>query len=62
MNHEKWERLSYMTLMIIKRGILEEFRGVVSEEITKAKEFIVKIETSVLLLLLITMNIKTNVM
>ncbi|KAK9672915.1 hypothetical protein RND81_12G134500 [Saponaria officinalis] len=41
---EKWERSNRMSLMIIKRGIPEAFRGAVSDEITDAKEFLVEIE------------------
>ena len=33
-----------MSLMIIKHGIPEAFRGVVYDEITNAKEFLIKIE------------------
>ena len=33
-----------MSLMIIKRGIPEAFRGAVSEEITLAKNFLAEIE------------------
>ena len=43
-NFEKWDRSNRMSLMIIKRGILEAFRGAVSEKITKAKEFLTEIE------------------
>ena len=38
-NFKKWERFNRMSLMIIKRGILEAFRGAVSDEITLAKDF-----------------------
>ncbi|KAK9714501.1 hypothetical protein RND81_06G099300 [Saponaria officinalis] len=41
---EKWERSNRMSLMIIKRGIPEAFRGAVSDEITGAKEFLAEIE------------------
>ncbi|KAK9690503.1 hypothetical protein RND81_09G132700 [Saponaria officinalis] len=41
---EKWERSNRMSLMIIKRGIPEAFRGAVSDEITDAKEFLAEIE------------------
>ncbi|KAK0593122.1 hypothetical protein LWI29_031372 [Acer saccharum] len=57
-----------MSLMIIKRGIPEAFRGEVSEKITKAKEFLAEIEkrfakndnaeTSTLLQNLISMKYK----
>ena len=43
-NFEKWDRSNRMSLMIIKRGIPEAFRGAVSDKITKAKEFLTKIE------------------
>ena len=33
-----------MSLMIIKRGILEAFRGVVSKKVTTAEEFLEEIE------------------
>ena len=33
-----------MSFMIIKHGILETFRGVVSKEISNIKEFLVEIE------------------
>ena len=43
-NFEKWDRSNRMSLMIIKRGIPEAFRGAVSDKITKAKEFLTEIE------------------
>ncbi|KAL2516950.1 hypothetical protein Adt_13197 [Abeliophyllum distichum] len=43
-NFEKWECSNRMSLMIIKRGIPEAFRGAVSEEVTNAKEFLAEIE------------------
>ena len=43
-NFEKWDRSNCMSLMIIKRGIPEAFRGAVSDKITKAKEFLTEIE------------------
>ena len=43
-DYEKWERSNRMSLMIIKRGIPEVFRGTVSEEITSAKAFLAEIE------------------
>jgi len=43
-DHEKWVRLNCMSIMIIKRGIPEVFRGTVSEDITIAKEFLAEIE------------------
>lgn len=59
-----------MSLMIIKRGIPEAFRGAVSEQITNAKDFLAEIEkrfeksdkaeTSTLLKKLISMKFKGN--
>jgi len=43
-NFENWERSNRMSLMIIKRGILEAFRGAVSDEIILAKYFLAEIE------------------
>ncbi|XP_058754566.1 uncharacterized protein LOC131627727 [Vicia villosa] len=43
-NYEKWDRSNRMSLMIIKRGIPEAFRGTISEEITSAKDFLDEIE------------------
>ncbi|XP_047339846.1 uncharacterized protein LOC124943378 [Impatiens glandulifera] len=43
---EKWDRYNRMSLMIIKRVIPEEFRGVVSEDTTNAKDYLTKIEKS----------------
>ncbi|KAL2524684.1 hypothetical protein Adt_09738 [Abeliophyllum distichum] len=69
-NFEKWERSNRMSLMIIKRGIPEAFRGAVSEEVTNAKEFLAEIEkhfakndkaeTSTLLQSLISMKYKSK--
>ena len=42
--HEKWDRLNRMSLMIIERDILEVCRGIVSDDITSAKEFFAEIE------------------
>ncbi|XP_019427119.1 PREDICTED: uncharacterized protein LOC109335441 [Lupinus angustifolius] len=66
--YEKWERSNRMSLMIIKRGIPEAFRGAISERITSAKEFLAemekrfaksnKAETSTLLQNLISMKYK----
>ena len=42
--HEKWDHSNRMSLMIIKCGIPEVFRGTVSDDITSAKEFLAKIE------------------
>ena len=65
---EKWDRSNRMSLMIIKRGIPEVFRGAVSEEITDAIDFLTEIEkrfaksdkaeTSTLLQKLISMRFK----
>ena len=65
---ERWDRSNRMSLMIIKRGIPEAFRGVVSEKVTTAKEFLEEIEkcfakndkaeTSTLLASLISMRYK----
>ena len=38
--YEKWERLNRMSLMIIKSGIPETFKGVVSEGVTNVKQFL----------------------
>ena len=43
-DYEKWVRSNHMSIMIIKRDILEVFRGTVSEDITTTKEFLVEIE------------------
>ncbi|XP_022862761.1 uncharacterized protein LOC111382947 [Olea europaea var. sylvestris] len=43
-NFERRDRSNRMSLMIIKHGIPEAFRGAVSEGITNAKEFLVEIE------------------
>ncbi|XP_027364638.1 uncharacterized protein LOC113871737 [Abrus precatorius] len=42
--HEKWDHSNRMSLMIIKHGIPEVFRGTVLDDITSAKEFLAKIE------------------
>src|SRR3954469_17685208 len=65
---EKWERSNLLSLMIIKRGIPEAFRGTVSEGIIKASVFLAEIEkrfakndkaeTSTLLSKLISMKFK----
>ncbi|KAL3613331.1 hypothetical protein CASFOL_042843 [Castilleja foliolosa] len=67
-NFEKWERSDRMSLMIIKRGIPEAFRGAISDEVTSAKDFLAEIEkhfakndkaeTSTLLASLISMKYK----
>ncbi|KAK6160360.1 hypothetical protein DH2020_003741 [Rehmannia glutinosa] len=43
-NFEKWERSNRVSMMIIKCGIPEAFRGTVSEEVTTANEYLVEIE------------------
>ncbi|XP_022899322.1 uncharacterized protein LOC111412621 [Olea europaea var. sylvestris] len=43
-NFVKWDCSNHMSLMIIKRGIPEDFRGAISEEITNAKKFLAEIE------------------
>ncbi|XP_020581374.1 uncharacterized protein LOC110025299 [Phalaenopsis equestris] len=42
--YEKWDRSNRLSLMIIKRGIPEAFRGAVSSEITDAASFLAEIE------------------
>jgi len=42
-NFEKCERSNRMSLMIIKRGIPEAFRGALSDKISLAKDFLAKI-------------------
>ena len=42
--YEKWERSNRISLMIIKHDISKTFRGVVFEEVTNAKQFLVEIE------------------
>ena len=44
MNYEKWEHSSHMTLMVIKCGILEAFKGAIFEGNINAKEFLVEID------------------
>ena len=41
--HEKWDHSNRMSLMIIKCGIPDVFRGIVSDD-TSAKEFLVEIK------------------
>lgn len=43
-NFEKWNCSNRMSLMIIKRGISEAFRGAVSKCIINVNEFLVEIE------------------
>jgi len=67
-NFEKWDRSNRMSLMIIKRGIPEAFRGAISDGICDAKDFLAEIEkrfakndkaeTSTLLQRLISMKYK----
>ncbi|KAL3617107.1 hypothetical protein CASFOL_039501 [Castilleja foliolosa] len=67
-NFEKWERSDRMSLIIIKRGVPEAFRGAISDEVTSAKDFLTEIEkrfakndkaeTSTLLASLISMKYK----
>ena len=42
--HKKWDHSNCMSLMIIKHGIPEVFRGTISDDITSAKEFLAEIE------------------
>ncbi|XP_042468642.1 uncharacterized protein LOC122051528 [Zingiber officinale] len=42
--YEKWDRSNRISLMIIKRGIPEAFRGAVSNSVTKVKEYLDEIE------------------
>ena len=42
--YDKWDRSNRMSLMIIKRGIPEAFRGAISEGIESAKDFLAEIE------------------
>ncbi|XP_047331256.1 uncharacterized protein LOC124934796 [Impatiens glandulifera] len=41
---EKLERSNRLSLMIIKKRIPEIFRGTISDDITKAEEFLIEIE------------------
>lgn len=43
-DYEKWDRSNRMSLVIIKSGILEVFRGTITKEITNTKYFLVEIE------------------
>ncbi|KAL6312231.1 hypothetical protein AAG906_020352 [Vitis piasezkii] len=64
----KWERSNRLSLMIMKRGIPEAFRGAVTDEVTNASDFLAEIqkrfakndkaETSTLLASLISMKYK----
>lgn len=44
LEYEKWDRSNRISLMIIKRGIPEVFRGAVSDEIDTAKNFLAEME------------------
>ena len=65
---EKWDHSNSISLMIIKCGIQEVFRGVTSEEVTNGKDFLAEIEkhfakirkakTNTLLLSLISIKYK----
>jgi len=44
--HKKWDHSNRMSLMIIKRDILEVFRGIVSDDVTSAKEFLLKLKSA----------------
>ena len=44
MYKDKWAHSNRMSLMIIKCGIPEVFRGTVSEDIISAKDFLAEIE------------------
>ena len=67
---ERWEKSYRMCLMTIKKAILEAFRGIISEMIKTAKEFLEEIknrfseneksETSTLLENLISVRYKGN--
>ncbi|RVX23060.1 Retrovirus-related Pol polyprotein from transposon TNT 1-94 [Vitis vinifera] len=64
----KWEHSNRLSLMIMKRGIPEAFRGAVTDEVTNASDFLAEIqkrfakndkaETSTLLASLISMKYK----
>ena len=41
---ERWEKSNRICMMIMKKAILEAFRGTISEKITTAKEFLTDIE------------------
>lgn len=65
---EKWDRSNRLSLMIMKRGIPEGFRGAITEDVTVAGEFLSEIqkrfakndkaETSMLLASLISIKYK----
>ncbi|XP_052177550.1 uncharacterized protein LOC127791605 [Diospyros lotus] len=41
---EKWERSNCMCMMIMKKAILEAFRGTISDKITTTEDFLANIE------------------
>ncbi|KAL0433694.1 UNVERIFIED_CONTAM: hypothetical protein Slati_2703700 [Sesamum latifolium] len=41
---ERWEKYNRMRVRIMKKTIIEAFRGTISETLTKAKDFLVDIE------------------
>ncbi|XP_028091225.1 uncharacterized protein LOC114291574 [Camellia sinensis] len=41
---EKWDRSNRLSLMIMKRGIPEVFRGAITEDVTVAGEFLLEIQ------------------
>ena len=67
---EKWDRSNRMNLMIMKRAIVESFRGITPDKVTTTKEFLEeiekwfakneKVETSTLLANLISMRYKAK--
>ena len=67
-NYEKWDCSNRLSLIIIKCGIPEAFKGAISDEITDVKDFLAEIEkrfaksdkaeTSTLLKRLISMKFK----
>ncbi|XP_073226962.1 uncharacterized protein [Cicer arietinum] len=46
LEYEKWDRSNRISLMIIKRGIPEVFRGAVSDEIDTAKNFLAEMKSA----------------
>ena len=43
-NLKRWDRSNRISLVIIKRGIPEDFRGIVPDKVTNAKGFLESIE------------------
>ena len=41
---ERWDHLNRMSMMIMRRAILEAFRGTMSNKVTTTKEFLEEIE------------------